>query len=273
MPKPRTHRRQQFEITLDVNQDQFVSRPDPSQTNWVLERALKEMADDLEHMDRVAKRFVPGSARPRIERPWRTSAASYDDTQLIINDQQVMQDWEYPYMEQMARVVSGTNGDVLEVGFGMGISATAIQRFGARSHTIIECNQDVVAKFQAWRDGFPDRDIRVVFGTWQDAIDGLGLFDGIFFDTYPLTESEFTRYVVEDVTFARHFFEPAARHLRPGGVLTYYSNEIDSLGRGHQRALFEHFREVTISVCRPLHPPTDCNYWWADSMVVTRAVK
>jgi guanidinoacetate N-methyltransferase len=148
-----------------------------------------------------------------------------------------------------------------------------VQALGVKSHTIIECNQDVARRFDEWRKAYSDRDIRLVPGKWQDVLDGLGLFDGIFFDTYPLSEQEFERYVLHDVTFAGHFFEPAARHLRDGGVFVYYSNEIDSVSRRHQRALFRHFQEVNFSVCRPLFPPNDCNYWWADAMVVARAVK
>jgi guanidinoacetate N-methyltransferase len=176
-------------------------------------------------------------------------------------------------MEAMARVATQTHGDVLEVGFGMGISATYMQAMGVRSYTVIECNEGVKAQFEQWRARYPGRDLRLVHGKWQDVIDTLGLYDAIFFDTYPLSEDEFDRYVIRDVTFAQHFFEAAARHLRDGGVFTYYSNEIDSVARRHQRALFQFFREISFSVCRPLFPPQDCNYWWADSMIVTRCVK
>ena len=109
-------------------------------------------------------------------------------------------------------------------------------------------------QFEQWKARYPDRDIRLVVGKWQEVIDRLGLFNSIFFDTYPLSEQEFNQNVVEDVTFAQHFFEVAARHLRDGGIFTYYSNEIDSVSRRHQRALFKHFKSVTFSVCHPLVP-------------------
>ncbi|NIP94473.1 MAG: class I SAM-dependent methyltransferase, partial [Akkermansiaceae bacterium] len=59
--------------------------------------------------------------------------------------------------------------------------------------------------------------------------------------TYPLTEEEFVNYVAQSSTFAEHFFDTAAAHLRPGGVFTYLTNEIDSLSRAHQRALLKRF--------------------------------
>jgi spermidine synthase len=266
-------RRSQFELKLDIKQEGFIKPADPSQQNWLITRSMDELADDLIHLDNVSKRFVEGSRRKEIVEDWALSQAKYDDTQLVIDGQQVMQDWERPYMEAMAKIVTESHGDVLEIGFGMGISASYIQAMGVKSYTVIECNHDVHERFEQWKARFPERDIRLVSGTWQSEIDTLGTFDGIFFDTYPLSESEFRDYVVRDITFAQHFFAAAARHLRPGGVFTYYSNEIDSVSRRHQRELFKHFKSVTFSVQNPLFPPGDCNYWWADSMIVTRCIK
>ena len=81
------------------------------------------------------------------------------------------------------------------------------------------------------------------------------------------------KYVHGRATFAEHFFETASEHLRPGGVFTYFSNEIDSLGRGHQRALFKHFSSFSLKMIH-LELPDDINdTWWADSMVIVKAVK
>lgn len=273
MDRPRSCRRPAFDITLQTKVEKFISPPDPSQRNWLLTRSLEELADDLEHLDKVSKRFVDGSKRAQIVEDWAKSQAKYDDTQLIIDGQQVMQDWERPYMEAMAKVATATHGDVLEIGFGMAISASYMVAMGVKSYTVIECNADVAKKFEQWKAQHPGKDLRLVFGKWQDVIDGLGQYDAIFFDTYPLSENEFADYVIRDVTFAQHFFAAAAAHLRDGGIFTYYSNEIDSLSRRHQRALLQHFKSVEFSVCAPLFPPSDCNYWWADSMVVTKATK
>ncbi|HET7460745.1 MAG TPA: class I SAM-dependent methyltransferase [Longimicrobium sp.] len=266
-------RRKPVEVSVKISDDDFIRPRDPSQRNWVVTRAMEELVDDLVHMDTVAGRFVDGTRRDRIAERWESSKADLSESQLVIDNQQVMQDWERPYMEAMAKVVAGTHGDVLEIGFGMGISASFIQELGVRSHTIVECNEDVQGSFEQWRAKYPGSDIRLLRGRWQDALEDAGEFDGIFFDSYPLSEREFQEYVVESVTFAEHFFATAAKHLRPGGVFTYYSNEIDSVSRRHQRALFRHFREVSFTVCEPLYPPKDCNYWWADSMVVTRCIK
>ena len=119
----------------------------------------------------------------------------------------------------------------------------------------------------------PDRDIHIVPGLWQDTIDSLGDFDSVFFHTYALDEDESVELLTSSVTFAAHFFPFAAKHLRPGGVFTYLTNEIDSLGRAHQRLLFEHFGSFRLQRV-PLQLPADVrDAWWADSMVVIEAVK
>ncbi len=39
-----------------------------------------------------------------------------------------MEDWQTPLMQAMARHVTETHGDVLEIGFGRGVSAEFIQQ-------------------------------------------------------------------------------------------------------------------------------------------------
>jgi amino acid adenylation domain-containing protein len=266
-------RRSEFDCYLKINKEEFLSPPRKNQRNWLLRRALDEFSDDLIQLDDIAKRFVSGSDRIDIEQTWAESQAEYKPTELIIEGQQVMQDWETPLMKAMADIATESGGEVLEVGFGMGISASFIQERHLKSHTIIEFNQEVMDAFEHWRSRYADRDIRLVRGRWQDVVEGLSEFDSVFFDAYPASEAEFEESVVNSITFAESFIPVAAKLVRPGGVFTYYTNEIDSFSRRHQRFLFQHFRSFTLSVVRSLRPPEDCHYWWADSMAVVKAVK
>jgi len=236
-------------------------------------RLAREFHGDLIHLGRTMQGRGSGVMRRAITGSLLEHGERIDASSLVIDGQQVMQEWERPYMHALAAVVAGADRDVLEIGFGMGISASEIQRLGARSHTIIECHPDVQTRFDEWRRLQPGPDVRLITGTWQERMPELGSFDSIIFDAYPLDEREWDARVVEDVHFAEHFFAAAARHLRPDGVFTYYSNEADTLSRAHQRALFRHFGSVSISVVDDVDPPADCHYWQHESFAVVEATR
>ncbi|MBS0620234.1 MAG: class I SAM-dependent methyltransferase [Verrucomicrobia bacterium] len=99
---------------------------------------------------------------------------------------QVMMEWEKPYMIACIDALK-PSGDVLEVGFGLGYSATHIQSYHPKSHTIIEYHPVVAARAREWAKSYPN--VTIVESTWQEALASLGEFDAIFFDDYPL-ESE-----------------------------------------------------------------------------------
>ena len=63
---------------------------------------------------------------------------------------EVMMDWEDTIMSASAAYACEGGGDILEIGFGMGISATYIQAHTINSHTIIENHPQVILKAQAW---------------------------------------------------------------------------------------------------------------------------
>lgn len=266
---------EKFAISLEAKEEHFTKFPSAFQKEWMLGRAFGEFADDLEHLDDLSGQLVPGLERPAIHDGWEDSAAAQNAAELVIQGQQVMQSWERSLMQSMATAVTRSKGDILEVGFGMGISATAILDAGVRSYTVIECNDGVIESFERWRKHYPGTDIRLVRGRWQDVTDQLGEYDGILFDTYPLSQDEYIRNEVKGRPYshAGEFFPLAAAKLRRGGVFTYFTCEIDSLSRGHQRLLLRYFDSFQVSVVRGLTPPVGCQYWWSDSMVLVMATR
>ena len=259
----RIKRSDKFEISLVIKDEQFIRPPKDAQRNALLNRAVKEFAEDLTALDVQSRAFVEGTIQ----------SAFADRTQAVLSDQEIMEDWQVPVMQAMSRLVTESGGDILEIGFGRGISSAMIQDHNVRSHTIIECNDAIVERFHQWKEGYGGKNISMVHGLWQDVIDDLDSFDGIFFHTYPLNEDEYMNYVNGSVTFAEHFFETAVKHLNPGGAFTYFSNEIDSLSREHQRLILKHFSSFSAEIVE-LNVPDDVkDTWWANSIVVIKAVK
>jgi spermidine synthase len=125
---------------------------------------------------------------------------------------QVMMAWELPLMERMAQIATMRRGDVLEVGFGMGLCARSISAYRPRSHCVIEAHPKLVEHAQDWamKKAHPQVATKVIAGKWQDVIDTLGPFDGIAFDVFGGQGQR------------EAFFSKLHRLLRPHGVATLW---------------------------------------------------
>ena len=95
---------------------------------------------------------------------------------------EVMMDWEDTIMSASAAYACENGGDILEIGFGMGISAGYIQQHTINTHTIIENHPQVITKAQAWAADKPN--VTIVEGSWYDVKDTLSTYDGLFYDTW-----------------------------------------------------------------------------------------
>ena len=121
----------------------------------------------------------------------------------------VMMDWEDEIMKQQASSVCMNGGDVLNVGFGMGIIDNYIEGHKPRTHWIIEGHPDVQEKMI--KDGWLQKPhVRCIFKPWQEVIYNLPQFDGIYFDTWAEDQSEFDTHV--------------KYMLKPNGIYTFFNN-------------------------------------------------
>jgi guanidinoacetate N-methyltransferase len=197
---------------------------------------------------------------PDRREQWSKEQAEYRDGRLQIAGHPVMEDWEDNYMRALARVAASRGGRVLELGFGMGISAGHLQTHPLDEHVIIEANEQVYAKLTEFAAAHPN--VTPMLGFWQDVIPTLepASFDGILFDTYPVQ--------AEEVAAHWFFFETAHRLLKPGGVFTYFSDEVSEFSDRHLAALrAAGFNDIRSEICE-VNPPEGCLYWTAPTIVV-----
>ena len=122
---------------------------------------------------------------------------------------EVMMDWEHPIMEKSAEYICHNKGDVLEIGFGMGICADYIQAQGVNSHTIIEIHPQILEKLNQWASS--KSNVTVIEGDWS-SVGGLSSYDGIFFDTFGDDNVD-------------KFKDFAISKIKSGGKITYWNNE------------------------------------------------
>lgn len=114
------------------------------------------------------------------------TADEHGQLKLIDADKNgVMMGWEADIMRESARVLceNRTDLDVLNVGFGLGLVDTELQKYKPRTHTIIEPHPDVIAemKRQGW-DKKPG--VKIIQARWQDALPELEAYDAIYADTF-----------------------------------------------------------------------------------------
>lgn len=220
-----------------------------------MQSSAKEAIEVEQTICSVSTRLEIGFPEKASE--WIESKACFspDGESLTILGHPVMEAWEEPYMRELARIATCRKGRVLEVGFGLGISAGFVQELSPDEHVIIEANRDVYERAKLFADR-SSGNVTVLHGLWQDVVGTLESesFDGILFDTYPLTSEEI---------HCNHFsfFAEAHRLLKKGGVLTYYSDEVEDFSETHKRALKKAgFNAFSCQVCN-VSPPESCKYW------------
>ena len=106
---------------------------------------------------------------------------TFEDDKITTNDgREVMMSWETPIMEKSAEYICESKGDILEIGFGMGICSDYIQAQGVNSHTIVEIHPQIIERLKIWASD--KNNVIIVEGNWNDV--NLNTYDGIFIDTY-----------------------------------------------------------------------------------------
>lgn len=205
---------------------------------------------------------------PEDSDDWKQGKAIFSSNKLEILGHPVMETWESPYMETLAKIVTRNSGKILEIGFGMGLSAGFIQECEPEEHTIIEVNCDVFAKLEEFSDRARSKVIPLL-GDWRDLVPSLASnsFDGILFDTYANTKKE-----MEDVCEAFGFFDEAYRLLKLGGIFTFYSSQVKfntECEQGLRKAGFSNIDGISV----PVPVPKDCLYWSHDRILAPIIIK
>jgi protein arginine N-methyltransferase 2 len=148
---------------------------DPPTYDLLLDHALRSELI----LGTVARRQANSSEGVPAESYLDSRVSFSEDRVMDADSKAVMMEWERPLMEAHARAVcSGGGGKVLNVGFGMGLVDQAIQRYEPEEHTIIEAHPEVYARMLklGWGE---KKNVRILFGRWQDVLPQLGSYDGI----------------------------------------------------------------------------------------------
>jgi len=156
----------------------------------------------------------------------------------------VMMRWEDEIMRLSSKWVTYNQGDILEFGFGMGLSAGHIQSYKPKSHTIIEIHPEIAKKAEEWAKDKPG--VKIINADWWDVKDDLEMYDGIFFDTFN----------------DRHepdWFKVAQSKSKPNCHISFYNNRPY---RGNAYGI-----EVVDYIHKRVMPPKNDYYWYTNYYV------
>ena len=113
---------------------------------------------------------------------FKDNTLTFEDTKITDEfEAEVMMNWEAPIMEKSAEFICHNSGDILEIGFGMGLCSDYIQAQGVNSHTIVEIHPQKIERLNTWASG--KSNVTIIEGDWN-SVGGLSTYDGIFIDTY-----------------------------------------------------------------------------------------
>lgn len=207
----------------------------------------------------------PGRYSKQTKQEWISTKPEFKKKELLIKSYQVMQRWEDNYMKSLAAIATSQGGSVLEVGFGMGISAGYIEKSKKiKLHTVIECHPAVINTAQKmFRKQVRQGRMKILKGFWEEVTRKIPAksFDGILFDSCPLGSGvEFFQFFP--------FFKAAYRLLKDDGIFTYFSDEPLEISRRHLIELHKAgFKNIKYKLCR-VCPPRGCEYWTHNTIVV-----
>ena len=166
---------------------------------------------------------------------FKDTILTFEEDKILTDDgREVMMSWEAPIMEKSAEYICESKGDILEIGFGMGICSDYIQAQDVNSHTIVEIHPQIIEKLKVWAE---DKDnVTIVVGDWNDV--NLETYDGIFIDTY----GDESWNAFKDFALAKG---------KQGAKVTYWNNGMEN---EHEFNTIS-YEEIPIS-------PDDNRYMW-----------
>ena len=180
---------------------------------------------------------------------------------------QIMMEWEKPYMEKSIELLNPF-GKILEIGFGLGYSATKICSFkNVKEYNVIECMPIVWEKFEEFKTeqqiARPELKINLIKGRWEDVLQTTETFDSIYFDDYVLNSDMDigSRRMVHDRL--SHFLQKVLQnHTRIGSRISFYScvNIIE---------MYKNISCIHVECSEyKIEIPSDCKYAKGDKMYI-----
>ncbi len=187
---------------------------------------------------------------------------------LEIAGHEVMSDFELPYMKKLAEIVTRNGGDILNVGYGLGLIDKEIENLRTqrkvKKHYVVELNESIA------KEARKNKKLNVINDCWQNAIDSFRgkQFDGIIYDGYPLKIEHVHR---DGINFIKRIVE--RNLLKENGILTFYVDSQQKLGTKFLDFLDKLELEVTQLEKVQIQLPKEGSQYWTANHFLAPVVK
>ena len=168
-----------------------------------------------------------------------------EDRIITEKNETIMMDWEHPLMRRHAEITCQNGGDILEIGFGMGISAQYIQEQDIDSHTIIEIHPEIAENAREWSKD--KENVKIIESDWYDVMDDLETYDGVFYDTEIDLHND-------------QFYDLVKKILKNGGIYTFFNIQTD--GMKNKYNINENIRYELIDISPPENSYMNSNVYY-----------
>lgn len=112
------------------------------------------------------------------------------------------------FEEKSSEIITQNGGDILEIGFGMGISANSIVSKNVSSYTCVEINDYIFQNAQSWSSG--KNNVSVIQDSWENFLTTTtNKYDAIYCDCLAWDEYE-------------EFYEKSKSILKTNGIISTY---------------------------------------------------
>ena len=186
---------------------------------------------------------------------------------------QIMMEWECDLMKAEVDMLQ-PKGHVLELGFGLGMSATFIQEYNPMSHTIIEVDDNAFERAQKWAKD--KKNVNLVKGRLQDVLGQLPrkIYDETFFDVTEVVNPQYKdvntsnmllqylTYIFVDVWYNHH--------SKIGSKLTFFVADFNWPDTyNYQKLIAENPNWIHTCKMIDVDVPENCKYRSVPKAIVT----
>ncbi len=222
------------------------------------------MTDDVDMLKKLMKNrrsfYFPQFSQTYVNTKPEIKITESGERILNVLGIEVMSDYQRPYMKKLAEVVTRNGGDILEVGYGLGILSEEIEKYRISrklgKHYVIEINKHLADEARK------SLNLDVHEGDWKSVIKTFGKkkFDGIVYDGLALKQEDMH---CDGVVFIKGIAKK--RLLKENGTLTFFVDAADSLGSRFLGLLQELGFKCTELYKIEIHIPERKRQIWSDN--------